>query len=262
MTARAHSALPALSPALFLALVIAGCGPKPAADANLDSLDAELTNTAASEAPGKDPALTSALQSQIMVDPALAQQSNADTVRPPAQPYAAPVPADGIAIPDNASASGNSPATGPLMKAPAPRADCPGCDTAKQAVTLGGLVARQRAPGTAACVAGMRYSANWATRLGELALYPQARLVEAAGNAAGGCALRAATFTTGAPVDRVIDWYYTRTVGIGFRSEHQAREAEHVLGGDRKRDQAAFILFARPRDGGGTQVDLIYNRGN
>lgn len=256
MSRRASAALVAL----VLPLALGACGPaKPSPEENLDTLDAELTNTTAANQPGKDPALMSALQSQIMVDPALAQQANADAVRPADQPYAAPIPAEGIA-----AAPAGQPAApqGPLMKAPEPKAECPDCDTASKAVTLGGLAARQKAPNTARCVGGMRYSASWANRLGEVALYPQARLIEAAGNAAGGCALRAATFTTGATVQQVIDWYYTRTKSVGYDSEHQARDGEHVLGGNRTRDQAAFILFARPRDGGGTEVDLIVNNGN
>ena len=70
------------------------------------------------------------------------------------------------------------------------------------------------------------------------------------------------TFTTDADVQQVLDWYYTRTTSAGYESEHQAEGDEHVLGGNRERDQAAFILFATPRDGGGTQVDLIVNNGS
>ncbi len=245
--------------ALILPLALAACGSDKPADQNLDSLDAELTNTTAANQPGKDPALMSALQSQIMVDPALTQQANADAARPADQPYSAQVPAEDTAAP----AAGAKPAsTGPTMKAPAPKADCPQCAVAKQAVTLGGLAARQKAPRTAQCVGGMRYSASWATRLpADVPLYPRARLVEAAGNAAGGCALRAATFTTDADVQTVLDWYYTKTKTAGYDSEHQADGAEHVLGGNRERDQAAYILFATARDGGGTQVDLIVNNG-
>lgn len=245
--------------AIALVLALAACSSAADEDANLDSLDAELTNTAAANQPGKDPALMSALQSQIMVDPSLAQQANTEALRPADQPFAAPIPSESIAAPETAPAA---PQTGPLMKAPAPRADCPQCETAKQAVTLGGLAARQKAPGIGPCVGGMRYSAQWAARMGEVPLYPQARLVEAAGNAANGCALRVASFTTGADVQAVLDWYYTRTTGVGYASEHQAADGAHVLGGNRDRDQAAFILFASPRDGGGSQVDLIVNNGN
>lgn len=244
-----------LTPLAALALV--ACGSANPDEANLDTLDAELTNNADAKQPARDPALMSALQSQIMVDPALAQQSNADAVRPAGQPYAAPVPADATAAPQPAQAP-----AGPLMKAPEPRADCPSCDTAKQAVTLGGLAARQKTPRTAQCVGGLRYSAAWANRLPtDVPLYPRSRLVEAAGNDSGGCTLRAASFVTDASVQQVIDWYYTRTTGVGYQSEHQAQGGEHVLGGNRQRDQAAFILFARPRDGGGSEVDLIANTG-
>lgn len=244
--------------ALVAPLALAACGSANPSDENLDSLDAELTNNADAAQPAKDPALMGALQSQIMVDPALAQQSNADAVRPADQPYAAPVPVDGIAAAGRKRAA----PTGPLMKTPDPKADCPQCETAKQAVTLGGLAARQTAPRTAQCVGGLRYSASWATRMpGDLPIYPQARLIEAAGNARSGCALRAATFVTDADVQTVLDYYYTRTTTAGYDSEHQADGNEHMLGGNRERDQGAFILFAKPRDGGGTEVDLIANNG-
>ena len=78
--------------ALFLApLALAACGGGSDADRNLDSLDAELSG-ANSSGRAQDPAITAALRDQIMVDPQLAAQSNRDAVRPPSQPYSAPVP--------------------------------------------------------------------------------------------------------------------------------------------------------------------------
>lgn len=241
---------------LGVPLALLACARTEPGDANLDALDAELTNTADANRPARDPAVMGALQDQIMVDPALAQQSNQDAVRPANQPYAAPIPAESIA------ADARAPRTGPLMRAPAPNAACPACDTAKQAVTLGGLAARQQTARTAQCVGGMRYSAGWAARMPDATpVYPQARLIEAAGNDRNGCALRAATFVTPANLQAVVDYYYTRAASAGYRSEHQAKDGEHVLGGSRARDDAAFILFARPRDGGGTEIDLIANSG-
>lgn len=237
---------------------LAACGTANPSDENLDSLDAELTNATAAAKPANDPALMSALEDQIMVDPALAQQSNADALRPAGQPYSAQVPAD-----DTAAGDGKQDLPkGPLMRTPEPKAGCPQCETAKQAVTLGGLAVRQKTARTAQCVGGLRYSAGWATRMpADLPIYPNARLIEAAGNDRGGCALRAASFVTGADVQAVLDWYYTRTMTAGYESEHQAADGEHVLGGNREKDAAAFILFARPRDGGGTEVDVIANNG-
>ncbi|MES2755309.1 MAG: hypothetical protein V4659_11655 [Pseudomonadota bacterium] len=245
--------------ALLAPLALAACGAKATSDENLDSLDAELSDSKAASQPGKDPALMSALQSQIMVDPALAQQANADAVRPPDQPYSAQVPADGIAGPNPQAPPAQ---TGPLMRTPAAKGDCPGCEAARQSVTLGGLAARQPDRRTRDCVGGLRYSAGWAARMpGDVPIYPQARLIEAAGNAANGCALRAASFTTDADLQTVLDWYFTRTTGAGYASEHQADGDEHVLGGNRNHDGAAYILYATPRDGGGTEIDLIANNG-
>src|SRR3546814_5165695 len=75
-----------------------------------------------------------------------------------------------------------------------------------------------------------------ADRLPEtFAVYPGARLTEAAGNNAGDCRVRVATFVTDAPWQRVLDWYHTRAVRAGYSSEHQVRGADHILGGvDRK----------------------------
>lgn len=246
-------------PALLLALALAACGSAKTDQENLDTLDAELTDGNAAGQPAKDPALMSALQSQIMVDPALAQQSNVDAVRPADQPYSAQVPSDAIAAGDPRARPA---ATGPMMRTPDAKPDCPNCAAADQSVTLGGLAARQKAPGIGACVADMRYSATWAARLpADVPLYPRARVIEAAGNSNGNCAFRAASFATDADVQTVLDWYYTRTTGAGYRSEHQSDGTQHVLGGDRTRDAAAFILYASPRSGGGTDVDLIVNTG-
>src|SRR3546814_17655609 len=56
--------------ALALPLALSACGRDSDSDQNLSSLDASLTNA-------EDPALRSALGDQIIVDPELADQSNA-----------------------------------------------------------------------------------------------------------------------------------------------------------------------------------------
>src|SRR3569623_2176812 len=60
---------------------LAACGPKATPQSNIDSLDAELAGNATGNS--GDPAVRAALQDQIMVDPALAGQSNNDAIRPP-----------------------------------------------------------------------------------------------------------------------------------------------------------------------------------
>ena len=255
MTFSARLALGAV--ALPLALALAGCGSNNAE--NLDALDNELVDADNAV----DPALAAALEDQIMVDPALAQQANGDAIRPPAQPYAAPVPSETIG--GNAATPTAATDNEQLMSTPAPAGDgkdCPACDRARDAVTLGALAARQSDPRTKGCVANIRYSTHWAERLPtDLPLHPQARVTEAAGTQSSNCALRVVAFSTAMPVQKVMDWYYTRASRAGYAADHQADGGDHVLGGTRKRDGGAFVLFLSPRGDGGTDADLVVNNG-
>lgn len=240
----------------LLLLSIGGCGPTESADRNLDSLDAELAD-GNSTGNVRDPALMSALHDQIMVDPALAAKANGDAIRPPAQPYSAPVPVD--KGPTRIAAATESETTKP---APDPKGDCPQCKTRRDSLTLGALAERQTSRGASACAADVQYSTRWALRLpAELPLYPDARVTEAAGNDRNGCALRIVSFASAAPLKTVIDWYYTRASKAGYSGEHQADGEEHVLAGTRNRDGAAYALFLTARGDGGTDVDLVASNG-
>src|SRR3546814_1250447 len=75
-----------LTAALALPLALSACGRDSDSDQNLSSLDASLTNA-------EDPALRSALGDQIIVDPELADQSNAHRVRPADRPVDGALPA-------------------------------------------------------------------------------------------------------------------------------------------------------------------------
>jgi hypothetical protein len=229
----------------LLALALAGCSGAP-----------EEAQTA--DANGVDPALASALQDQIMVDPALAQQANGDAVRPPGQPYSGGVPHESVATDSN-----GAPTEG-LMKAPAPtQADksCTNCAAGRDAVTLAGL-AEAQGGGAGSCAANIQYSAAWATRLpADVPLYPQARVTEAGGANGGSCALRAVSFSAGANMQNLLDWYYTKMVKAGYTAEHQVDGAQHILGGTRARDDGAFVIYLTARPDGGTDVDLIANNG-
>lgn len=235
--------------AACLPLALVACGSKDDAQENLDTLDAELTNSASSNA--GDPVLMGALQDQIMVDPALAGQANNDAIRPPAKPLAGPVPTD---------TGGGDVKTGPLQPAPAPRGDCPECRTARASLTLGALAGHQKIKGIGDCVGSLHYSAAYAERLpAALPLYPDARVSEAAGSDTNGCALRAVSFVSSAPLQTLLDWYYTRATKAGYAAQHQADGDQHVLGGTQ--GDAAFALFVTARRDGGSDVDLIANTG-
>lgn len=232
------------------AAALAACGSAPKQDADLDRLDRELGAVNATS-PAADPALRSALQDQIMVDPALTRMANADAVRPPPQPLSGAVPPD---LP----ASGKAAERDVVRSAPA-AGECRQCDKARQAMTLGALAASQggRAGG---CASAIAYSAAWATKLPKsVPLYPDAAVSEAAGADGAGCALRVVSFKSGASVQRLLDWYYTKATAGGFTAQHGADGDEHTLAGTKP--GGAFLVTLKPRAGGGSAVDLMTDGG-
>ena len=235
---------------LMLSLAIAGCK-KPASQGDLDSLDKELTDA---NRAGRDPAVNAALRDQIMVDPKLAHMSNATALRPPPQPDPHAMPPESLGAPADSSAGAR------LRPAPAASGNCPECAAKKQALTLGALAERGGDRAAANCGGDVRYATAWALRLpGALPLYPDARVNEAAGKDGGGCALRVVSFTSNAPLNRVLDWYYTHATRGGYSAEHRSDGAEHVLVG--ARGEAAYVVYLSGRSGGGTAVDLVSNGG-
>ncbi|WP_242119197.1 hypothetical protein [Sphingomonas lacusdianchii] len=230
---------------LAILLLLGGCGGGGAPDNGVDTLDAQLARANAT-----DPAVTAALQDQIMVDPTLTAQANGDAVRPPDRPYSAAAPAPTIA-------AGSAAPEESLRSAPAPGA-CPSCKGGREALTLGELASVQRS-GNRQCATKVGYSAGWANRLpAAFALHPDARVTEAAGTDADGCRLRVVSFVIAQPVGRMVDWYYTRATKSGYSAEHQADGDQHVLGGTR--GNAAYAVFLSP-EGQGTSVDLIVDGG-
>ncbi|MBK5263758.1 MAG: hypothetical protein JJE34_00785 [Alphaproteobacteria bacterium] len=233
-------------------LALSACGGDDDAGSNLSSLDESLANI-------DDPALRGALEDQIVVDPELAGQSNAHAVRPGAKPVDGAIPAVVIATEYQARIGGK------LYRAPkaVEAAPCKACGTEKP-VTLGALAREQgnRQGNKGGCDAKLEYGMDWANRLpSEFPLYPQAKLMEAAGADSGSCNLRVASFVTGQPMQSVIDYYYTKALKSGFDAEHQLLNGEHVLGGMRKKDDGAYFITFADHKGGGTAVDIVANNG-
>lgn len=243
--ARYAAAVRLLIPALIF---VTACDRAPDVPQDLDALDRELTD-ANSAGNLRDPAIAAALNAPIMIDPSLGQSSNANAVRPaPGSDSSATPPEIELRDPVDATS---------LKAAPAPARDCPKCRTRAAALTLGALV--ERHPAARGC-ASVSYSAAWANRLSaELPLYPDARVIEAAGNASGACRLRVVSFASGAAADKVINWYHTRATAAGYSAEHQAADGLHVLGGTRRSD--AYAVYVASRSGGGSTIDLVSNAG-
>ena len=190
---------------------------------NLAAIDNELI------ANGADPALTSALEDQIMVDPNLNQQSHRNTVRPPETPVQAQYPAG------------------------------PGGGGRVQRTAAGGRAAAP--PSASACGAGFDYGAHWAGRMpAEFPAYPGGRVTEAAGNNHGDCRMRVVTFTTPDPANRVLEHYRSVAARAGFSAEQQQRGADKVLGGVNADSDGAFYLIVTPVRNG-SEGALIVNNG-
>lgn len=108
----------------------------------------------------------------------------------------------------------------------------------------------------------LRYGNQWASAMPEgLGLYPGAKLVEAAGTDTGRCALRVVSFTTADSPQRVAAHYMTQVRAAGFDAERQPCPTEIRVGGTRKGDDAAYMLFARRTAKGLTEVDIIASAG-
>lgn len=200
--------------ALAAAFSLAACDRK-SDDADLAALDNQIVGNET------DPALTSALQDQILVDPTLSQQSNRTAVRPAESPTQAqyPMPGGGRAAALRESVSGGE------------------------------------------CGADFDYNMAWANRLAPgFAVYPGSRITEAAANNREGCGLRVVTFASNEASQRLLDWYHNRAVNAGYSSEHQLRGGDHVLAGSNEQSGGAFFLIVTPR-GSGADVALITSNG-
>ena len=204
-----------------LALTACGVG----TDNNIAAIDNALL------ANGADPALTSALEDQILVDPNLVQQAHPNSVRPPEAPAQAQYPAGSAA------------------------------EGARGSLGAGDTRISFSGGEPTACGARFEYGAQWANRLpAEFPLYPGGRVTEAAGNNTGNCRMRVVTFHTGDPANRVLAHYRTLASRAGYSAEQQARGADQVLAGANEQSSGAYYLIATPVEGG-TDVALITNSG-
>ena len=242
---------------LALAIPLAACGDTASDEVAVTELGNKLTGK------GSDPAMNTALNDRILVDPELTDSANVSTVKDSDKPLSGAIPADSgydgdasIEVLDGAK----------LMRAPKPTTvaneDCTNCGS-QRATTLGSLAADQgvtRGKGT--CEAKLQYGAGWATRMpAEFPVYPRGRVKEAGGVDGGICDIRVATFTTSANMQNVVDYYYTRARKSGFSAEYQLREGEHALGGTRDNDGGAYFITFNAAPGGGTSVDIVANNG-
>ncbi|MEQ1510419.1 MAG: hypothetical protein ABL909_08490 [Sphingopyxis sp.] len=241
------------SAALLLGLAASGCDREPT---KLAEQDDGLTSN--------DPAVKSAIEDQIMVDPAVTGQSNTNAASAGARPVDGGVPTvRGGGSANDAVADARTRVGGQMLRAPAPGSFEDTCDSncdrvaGARPATLGGLARQQAGAG---CAADVRYGADWAQRLpAAFAIYPRSSLVEAAGVANGSCNVRVVNFQSRAGMQAIMDYYYTMAIRGGYTAEHLLRGTEHYLGGTR--GDEAFVIMARSINGGIVDVDLVASGG-
>ncbi|SFR81488.1 hypothetical protein [Sphingomonas jatrophae] len=213
--------------ALAVALALGGCGRKAE---EVDALDSELIGNAANQT---DPALTAALEDQIMVDPALAQHANDHALRSPDSLPQAPIP----------------PAAEPAAEA-----------ACNERPTLGEMAEQHGGEGAAGCYAGLAYSQVWANRLpAGVPLFRDAAVDEAAGNDAPGCGTRVVSYASAAPAPTLVAFYLARTRAAGYAAGHVRRGGDEVVAGERPDGAAAYVAITPQR--GGSAVNIVVSGG-
>lgn len=205
----------------------------------------------------RDPAVTGALGDQIMVDPELAGQGEADAALSGQNAAAVEIPPEQRTPEAIAAAKAEAAKLvgGALEKAPA--ASAGGADKlARQAATAAQVAARASGAAGTDCASKVEFSARWAAALPQpLAVYPRGAVQEAAGTDGDGCRLRVVTFHTPVAPGDVMDFYYTRLRKAGFSAEHRSEGTDAVLGGSKAAQ--SYVIYVRKLDSGLSEVDLV-----
>jgi len=232
-----HPAIPALILAATAAL--AGCsGAKPA-----------------KERAEQDPAVSAALNEQLMTDPDLARSNADNRVLAGGGPAAAPIPLEDRspeaverARADAARLLGAAPPPPPPPAGPAlpplPRD------------TLALAAAAALGPDAKPCIARLGYGFAWAARMpAALPIYPRGHAQDAAGVDGAGCALRAVNFVTPVPAGEVVAFYLAAARRAGLTPEYRLAGPDHVV--IARKVAATATTFVHARDDGLTEVDLV-----
>lgn len=197
-----------------------------------------------------DPAMSKALDEQIMIDPDLVDQNMASSAINISSPDGSlPTNETGPQALADARAAALIEIGGPgkMLKAPEPASE--------------GLPAGAGAAAASKCAVEAEDTMQWAARMPPaFPVYPHGAVQQASGTDASGtdaldCALRIITFITPVPGGEVIDYYYTRAMRAGF-SAHRVRDGEEdILSGDK--GSAAYKLSVKDAGSGATKVELV-----
>ncbi len=233
--------------ALPLALSLSACGEE-------DSVTAVTTHH-------EDPLMDAALADQIMVDPDMVNRNSANLVASfPTQEGIIPAPDAGSAAIMAAREEAIAMLGGAAALRDAPQPERIDGTLPPEAALSVAARAASAGEGMEDCAALAEFSAVWAARLPEVfPVYPRGAVHEAAGTDEGDCSLRVVNFTTPVPLGDVMDFYFTRADAAGYEVQRVLQDGDDILGGTH--GAASVMVFARLRDDGMTDIDLVTSGG-
>mgnify|MGYP000103167939 CR=1 FL=1 len=202
-----------------------------------------------------DPMVVQALNDQLMVDPDLVGQNEANTALTGSSDASIPLE---IATPEAirearqraeellAGAGGT-----PVMPEPEMLERV---GEVSPLETLGRQVALL--PDGAQCLATANYSAIWAARLPQdLPVYPRGATMEALGSDEGACRLRAVRFHSPVPAEELVSFYFGLAESAGYSVRYLAADGQFRLEGEK--GDRRFAVQLRPSLEGLSEVDLV-----
>lgn len=208
-----------------------------------------------------DPALSSALGDEIMVDPDLAgaNQGNSALAAGSATGGLPPQELSREAVSAARAAAVNL-VGGPSGMKKAPAAREVGGALPKDAALSAAAIAAASPGGAGNCADKAEYTMAWADRLpAAFPVYPRGAVQEAAGTDEGSCALRVVNYQTGVPLDEVIDFYFSSASKAGYSAQRVRDGGDDVLGG--VKGSASYVVYVRRLPSGATEVDLVTSGG-
>ncbi|WP_424770283.1 hypothetical protein [Pontixanthobacter sp.] len=218
----------------------------------LGACSSEADDGAAGE---MDPAAEQALNDQIMVDPDLANQNEANAALTGGTDQS--IPPENM-TPEAINAARE--AAFALVGGSAGFKDLPAPERLERSIppssTLTAAARAAASPGGANCAEKVEYSAAWAAKLpADFPVYPRGTTKEAAGTDVGDCSLRVVNYLTPVPLDEVLKFYYSRALSAGYSSEHVTYDGDNIISG--MKGSGSYVVYGRSLPSGLTQIDLV-----
>lgn len=228
------------APNIYLATLLAACSAEPAVPPPVAE---------------RDPAVVQALGDQIMVDPDLSQQNEANAALTGGTDHSLPpVVATREAI--EAAKLEAADLVGGVTRLLPPDGPMAEGEPLPEPALYSVAELAKLTPGAARCADAATFTAVWAAKVPQqFPIYPRGNTIEAAGTDAERCALRAVRYLTPVEVADVTAFYAARARQFGFATSYAKRGEFEVLAGSR--GAARFAAYVRRRGSGNAEVGLV-----